>query len=122
MAAASTWRSVGSGSLSPSMRGLVSGDEAVRDGAIDQLTQAGELLLRDVRAVARQASEGLVEDVLGPFCLYQAGPADADAGIQEYGEHQRTYPCRLSSPGGNRSNDAWAGRSYSPASSESATI
>src|ERR1022692_1270228 len=78
MAAASTWRSLGSGELKPIDERLVSGDEAVRDGAVDQLAQAGELLLRDVRAVARQGSECLVEDVFGPFCLYQADPADAD--------------------------------------------
>ena len=69
---------LGVGELEPFDERLVSGDEAVRDGAIDQLAQAGELLRRDVRAVARQASECLVEDVLGPFCLYQTGPADAD--------------------------------------------
>ena len=57
---------------------LISGNEAVRDGAVDQLAQAGELVLRDVRAVARQVPECLVEDVVGPFGLDQAGPADAD--------------------------------------------
>lgn len=58
--------------------GFVPGDQAVPDGSVYQLPKAIELFRGDVRPVPAQGPEHLVEDLIGPLGLHQAGLADAD--------------------------------------------
>jgi len=58
--------------------GLVPGDQAVPDRSVHRLPEAIELVRRDVRPVPAQGPEHLVEDLVGPLGLHQAGLADTD--------------------------------------------